>query len=292
MSARRTPNAQRGAALLLVIWLVALLAALVGAFAFSARIEHIQGRVLYRGVVADQAARAGLEYAMLRLADRDPLTAWVPDGRSYDWEFAGMPVQVQIVDERGKIDLNVAEQTLLAALMVALGADETEAQVLAAAIEDWRDEDDLGQLVGSAEAPQYAAAGLPYGPRNAWFETVSELELVLGMPADLAARMAPHVTVHNPSPVPDQRWASGPVLQAMGLDPEVVEAMREPDPMLGPDQGFVAGGSGTYSIDSLARLPDGRRAQLQAVVRAGGTALPGAAYVSLRWKEGASAPDD
>lgn len=284
--------AQRGAALLLVMWLVALLAALVGAFAFSARIEQIQGRVLYRGVVADQAARAGLEYALVRLRDRDPLTTWVPDGRPYEWEFAGMPVQVRVIDEQGKIDLNVADQTLLAALMVALGTDPSEAQVLAAAIEDWRDEDDLGQLVGAAEAPQYAAAGLPYGPRNAWFETVSELELVLGMPADLAARMLPHVTVHSAMPVPDQRWATGPVLQAMGLDPEQVQALREPDPMLAPGQGVVAVGSGTYSIDSLARLPDGRRARLQAVVRAGGTALPGAAYVPLRWKEGASAPDD
>ena len=31
---------QRGAALLLVMWLIALLASLIGAFALSARIEH------------------------------------------------------------------------------------------------------------------------------------------------------------------------------------------------------------------------------------------------------------
>ena len=35
----------RGAALLLVLWLVALLTALVGAYALTARIEALQGRV-------------------------------------------------------------------------------------------------------------------------------------------------------------------------------------------------------------------------------------------------------
>ncbi|NLA67729.1 MAG: general secretion pathway protein GspK, partial [Gammaproteobacteria bacterium] len=37
---------QRGAALVLVIWLVALLTALVGAYAATARIEDMQGRGL------------------------------------------------------------------------------------------------------------------------------------------------------------------------------------------------------------------------------------------------------
>src|SRR5699024_3270514 len=78
---------QRGAALLLVLWLIVLLTALVGAFALSARVEQIQGRVLYRGVVGDQAARAGLEYALLRLGDADPEARWIPDGRRYDWSF-------------------------------------------------------------------------------------------------------------------------------------------------------------------------------------------------------------
>ena len=53
----------RGAALLLVMWLIALLAALVGAFALIARTEYLQGRVLVRGLVAENAARAGIEYA-------------------------------------------------------------------------------------------------------------------------------------------------------------------------------------------------------------------------------------
>lgn len=292
MTGRIPGRRQRGAALLLVLWLIVLLTALVGAFALSARVEQIQGRVLYRGIVGDQAARAGLEYALLRLADSDPESRWVPDGRSYEWDFNGMPVRVRVVDESGKVDLNAADQPLLASLMAVLGADLPQAEALAAAIADWRDPDDLGQVAGTAEDPQYAAAGLPYGAKDAPFEALSELELILGMPRDLAARMARHVTVHSGLAQPDPRYAGGEVLQAMGIEPGPVLAGRGAEPGMAFEPAFVGTGTGTYSIDSRARLDDGREARLQAVVRAGGGRLPGAAYVPLQWTEGASAGDD
>ena len=47
----------RGAALLLVLWLVALLTALIGAFALTARIESLQARVLSTGAVAQEQNR-------------------------------------------------------------------------------------------------------------------------------------------------------------------------------------------------------------------------------------------
>ena len=92
----------RGAALLLVLWLVALLTALVGAYALTARIEALQGRVGSRGAMAQEIARAGMEYALVRVADRNPETHWQPNGRAYAWRFDGHDVQVRIIDETGK----------------------------------------------------------------------------------------------------------------------------------------------------------------------------------------------
>lgn len=171
----------RGAALLLVLWLIALLAALVGAFALTARTEHLQGRVLHRGVVASEAARAGLEYAVARVIDTTPEGRWLPDGRDYAWRFHDAALTLRIVDETGKVDLNVAQPPLLAGLLQAAGAEADMAEQLAGAIADWRDTDDLGQPSGAAEDPQYAAAGLPYGAKDAPFEDVGELQQVLGM---------------------------------------------------------------------------------------------------------------
>lgn len=277
----------RGAALLLVLWLVALLTALVGAYALTARIEALQGRVGSRGAMAQEIARAGMEYALVRVADRNPETHWQPNGRAYAWRFDGHDVQVRIIDETGKVDLNQADVPLLSRLMQALGEPPDASDALAAAIVDWRDADDLGQPVGGAEDGDYAAAGRPYGAKDAPFETIAELEQVLGMTPGLYVRLEPFLTLYSGRGQPDATYAQGPVLVAMGMDATAWLAQREAAGAAGALQ-LVGTGSGTYSIESRARLADGREASLRTVVRAGASPVPGSAYTLLRWEEGAS----
>src|SRR5690606_1444331 len=198
----------RGAALILVLWLIALLAALIGAFALTARTEYMQGRTLGSGLVAAQAARAGLEYAATRVSVPDPSLQWLPDGRAYRWRFTDAEIEVRIVDESGKLDLNAAEAASLSALMRVVGAEPQQADAVAAAIVDWRDPDDMTQPQGGAEDPQYAAAGLAWGAKDAPFETVAEVEQVLGMTPALFAQLAPHLTIHSGLPVADARFAT------------------------------------------------------------------------------------
>ena len=149
---------------------------------------------------------------------------------------------------------------------------------MAGAILDWRDQDSLTQPAGGAEDADYAAAGLAWGAKDAAFETVAELEQVMGMRPALFASAAQYLTVYSGSATPDAASADGIVLQAMGVDrPEPVD----------PDAAPPAG-SGTYSIDSRARLADGRRAHVSVILRLGGNGLPGSAYTPLRWQDGAT----
>lgn len=279
----------RGAALLLVLWLTALLAALVGAFALTARMESLQGQVARDGSVARERARAGLEYALVRVADTQPRTRWVPDGRDYRWQFAGAPVRVRVVDESGKVDLNQADANLLTQLMRVLDVPEDTARGLAGTILDWRDADSLNQPQGGAEDTDYASAGLPYGAKDAPFESVAELQQLLGMTPEIFARLSPYLTLYSGRTLPDSSYAPGPVLAAMGLDAEQILAQREL-PLDQAGSQLVGGGSGTYSIDSHATLRDGREAMLRTVIRAGGGPVPGSAYTVLRWEEGAPPP--
>ncbi|WP_296279629.1 type II secretion system protein GspK [Pseudoxanthomonas sp.] len=276
-----------GAALLLVLWLVALLTALVGAYALTARMEALQGRVGSRGAIAQEVARAGIEYALVRVADRNPETHWQPNGRPYAWTFDGQQVQVRIVDETGKVDLNQADVPLLSRLMQALGEPADASDALAAAIVDWRDADNLTQPVGGAEDSDYAAAEREYGAKDAPFDTVAEVEQVLGMTPDLYARLASFLTLYSGRAQPDATYAPGPVLQAMGVDAAAWLAQRNATGVTGGPQ-LVGAGSGTYSIESRARLADGREASVRTVVRAGASPVPGSAYTLLRWEEGAS----
>ncbi len=289
----------RGAALLLVLWLVALLTAVVGSFALSARTEHLQGQVLARGTEARALARAGLEYAIWRVTREDRRLRWMADGREYRWDpgtlSPGGEVAIRIGDEQGKVDLNMADAELLAALFQATGSPRAEAAAVAAAILDWRDVDELTQPAGGAEDRDYAAAGRHYGAADSPFGSVAELEQVLGMTPDLYARVAPALTVYSGRPVPDPAFAPGAVLAALGYDADAVRVRREawspdggaPPPQLTPGQPLVADNSGTYSIESRARVR-GRTAVLRVVVRSGGNGLPGSAWTPLRWEEGAS----
>jgi general secretion pathway protein K len=269
---------QQGAALLLVMWLILLLSGLVAGYAAAARIESMQGNGLARGVAAREAARAGTEYAAARLLDPDPSRRWAADGRDYRFQFDGAQVEVAVRDELGKIDLNAASHDLLLGFFLALGENRETANRLAGAILDWRDQDSLTQPAGGAEDADYASAGLAWGAKDAPFETVAELEQVLGMRPALFASAAQYLTVYSGSAMPDAHSADGIVLQAMGMD--------RPEP-IDPDAAPLAG-SGTYSIDSRARLADGRRAHVSVILRLGGNGLPGSAYTPLRWQDGAT----
>ena len=276
---RASMRPHRGAALLLVMWLILLLSGLVAGYAMSARIESMQGNGLARSVAAREAARAGIEYAVSRLLDPDPAQRWSPDGRGYAFEFDGAQLEVSVRDETGKVDLNAAAPDLLAALMRTQGEPAESAGQLAGAIVDWRDEDSLVQVAGGAEDPNYAAAGLAWGAKDAPFETVSELEQVLGMRPALFRSLAPYLTVHGALAMPNAAFAEGPVLQAMGVE--------RPQPI---DDTLPVSGSGTYSIDSRARLSNGRRAHLSVILRVGGNGLTGSSYTPLRWQDGVVAP--
>lgn len=283
-------NRVRGAALLLVLWLIVLLTALVGSFAMVARVEHMQARVLVRGLAADGAARAGVEYAISRLQVTDPRLQWVPDGRLYQWSYAGAQVDIRIIDESGKADLNQSGAPLLENLLRELGSDRVESSRLAAAIIDWRDPDDLTQIAGGAEDPDYAAAGRGYGAKNDIFESIAELQQVLGFTPALYAVLAPHVTVYSGLSRPQPEFASAPVLSAMGLDgTTMVEQRTRPEPgRQGRTPGIGARPDGTYSIDSRGRLSDGRQSIVRVVVRTGGATLLGTAYTVLDWEQGAA----
>ena len=278
----------RGAALVLVLWLVALLATTITAFALTARVEHLQGRISGDVAGGEQIAQAGIDYALSRMRGTPTQPAWHADGRLYRWQFDGHRVDLRIIDESGKVDLNQADLPLLEALLRALKVEPARAARLAGTIVDWRDPDELQQANGGAESADYAAAGLPYGAKNARFDSIGELQRVLGMDADLYAQLQPLVTVHG-SARPDSRFAQAPVLTALGLDAALVLAQREREDIPGAPgaSSAMAAGTGTYSIDSRVQLVAERQAVLRAVVRLNPQGAMGAPYAVLRWERGA-----
>jgi general secretion pathway protein K len=279
----------RGAALLLVLWMLVLLTGLVVVFASTARTESLQGRYLARSTAARYLAEAGVEIAALRLSSGDPGRNWLPDGRPYTFDFEGAQIEVRVRDESGRVDLNAAAPELLAELVKAVGGDPVKAPAIGAAIQDFRDGDNLLSPGGGAEDGEYAAAGLPYGAKDRAFESVTELQQVLGVDGELYRKLAPHVTINTGLARPEAVFASEEVLRAMGLSPlelGTILAGRQPVAPGMPVAPLAGSGTGTYSISSRATRPDGTRAVVHATVRLGATTGLGQLYTPLAWRVG------
>jgi general secretion pathway protein K len=291
----------RGVALVLVMWVIALMAILLGSFALIARTENLESRHVFDATTARYDAEAGLERAVYELRNADPSQRWIADGRPYEFTFENAQVQVEITDESGKIDLNVADATMLTSLFMSVGVDQQTAESLSDCIQDWRDPDDV-PLAQGAEAEQYKQVGLSYGPRNAPFQTVSEVQEVFGMTYELYQKIEPAVTIYSGTPTPNPAFAPLEALRALpGMTDDFAQqiiALRQQmlpgqpgaQPLTLPDGTpiVVNGGGLTYSVKSRAVLPNGVSTVLDASIRSGGVGASGRPYTVLRWRDGES----
>jgi general secretion pathway protein K len=156
--------------------------------------------------------------------------------------------------------------------------------------------DSLIHLNG-AEDNAYLAAGKPYGAKDGPFDSVEELQLVLGMTPELYRRLKPALTVYSRQPGINPAVASPEVLLAIpGMGVNTVEqymALREqnrkdglppPQPPL-VDRHYIARTTGrTYSIHAQARLQSGVTAHITTIVDLRGRD-PAAPFTVLSWRQ-------
>lgn len=284
----------RGIALVIVIWMLAVLAVIAGSMAFSLRSELLVATSHVALVRAEAAADAGIFRAIRELTRpaTDP-ERWQGDGMPHNWHLGDIALQVTIIDEVAKADLNQAPVELLKGIFMALAVEEQAASAVADAILDWRDGDDLRRMNG-AEKGEYVAAGKDYGPRNGDFESIEELRLVLGMTQAMFERVASLVTVHSGRQSVDATLAPRELLLALpGATPESVDAyvaqrqallaqgLPAPTPPFAPPVSASRLGD-TFSIQVHAVLGDNATFFREAVVRI--TPNPSAPFVILAWR--------
>jgi general secretion pathway protein K len=213
--------------LVVVLWVLAALAVIAAALSSGLRVEArvarnavslAEARALAEGAVAIGIARALATVA----GSGEP---WRLDGAVYEVSLHGRTLRVGITQESGRIDLNAADVRLLASLFASAGARADEAEAIADAIADFRDADDDTHLKG-AETADYEGAGLPYPAKNAPFESVDELQQVLGVTPALFRAVRPAVTVFTGLPTVNPTYAPRAALLALpGVDRGEVEAL-------------------------------------------------------------------
>lgn len=264
---------QRGFALVLVLWALIALAAIAVAAGATGRTEARLAANATDAARAGHLADAGIHFALNDLLASPP--APDEDGvlrLTYDLE--GQAIAVEVRDETGKVDINLAPEELLIAALHAAGTDGLDAERAAAAILDWRDRDDDRRRNG-AEAFEYRAAGREDGPANADFATVSDLRRVLGIDADLLNRLAPYVTAHGGSASLDPvRTDFGLLERIKGLDGLTLDRWRQaraageepPSPPPALARLFAPSHGLAHTITATVELPGGIRFRREALV--------------------------
>jgi type II secretory pathway component PulK len=170
-------KSRRGSALVIVLWVIALLSFLVittlmltmqDADSLTARKANFRAR---------QLAEMGLAVAVNPQVKRgDPLLRrHVSKTESYE---------VIITSEEARLNLNSLltgeESLVLQQIFQRWGLPRPQAEALIDKLMDWTDPDEFRRLKG-AERPEYTEAGRPDRPYNRPFQTLDEAALVSGM---------------------------------------------------------------------------------------------------------------
>ncbi|MDX9755290.1 MAG: type II secretion system protein GspK [bacterium] len=185
---------EQASAFILVLWIATGLVSVALLFGSSMLFQYRIADNTTMGYQSDQTVQGALQYATYVLSSlekpgmlpEEGAYAYeeVPLGDFYFWFLNRPPEQTQtqtvvygLIDEASKLNLNTATQEMLEGL-------PNMTPELAAAIIDWRDEDE-DVTDGGAESQVYLMNDPPYNCKNAPFGSIFELRLVYGFTDEL-----------------------------------------------------------------------------------------------------------
>lgn len=279
---------------MMVLWALTILMVIVFSFSYLARTESFSSLAFKEGWENKFLAEAGIERAIMELFYRkqnpqnlgeEAQEPWRIDGTEQVDALGGGYYRVRLVDESGKIDLNLAPEVILRNLLNSLDLPGEDKDLLVNTIVDsildWKDPDDFHRLQG-AESDYYQSLPNPYKAKNGNFDTVEELILVKGVTAEILygndqkPGLVDFLTVQAKTNKINLNAASKPVLLALpGMTPEIAEAvaayrqekeiksLQEIAGLLGEAQAQLApyvtvAAGNTFTIESRGYKKDGQ----------------------------------
>jgi general secretion pathway protein K len=234
----------RGIALLIVLWVTAMLTVMAFSFSVMTRAESYGTLAFKEGTEKKLLAEAGIERGITEMIYRfvnrgqtvtqEGMGAWKPDGTAHALDSGKGGYSVRIIDESGKISLNSLTDSsgiILKKLLINQGTTSENADIIVDSILDWKDADDLHRLSG-AESDYYLSLAKPYRARNADFETIEELILVRGITPEIlygtggTKGIIHFLTIHSKTEQININAAPKEVLAALpGMDAARVESI-------------------------------------------------------------------
>lgn len=195
-------KSEKGIALFLVLWVLTLLSVIVGEFCFAMRTEVNITRNFKEQTEAYYIALAGLNRAIGELIRNEviPQKAKSRDNKEgaeeeeeVRWRsnidipavpFAQGRFVVNLQNEKGKININGANESMLEMMLQTFDLEEQEKNIIVDSIMDWRDKNNFHRLNG-AEDDYYRSLPEPYDCKDGDFDSVEELLMVRGITPEI-----------------------------------------------------------------------------------------------------------
>jgi general secretion pathway protein K len=192
----------RGVALIMVLWVTAILTVVVLEFCFAMRTEIRITQNFKDEVQLHALAEGGIQRAIAELIfKQDPQVQqfrktlkneeippqkreWVTDGRAYEFPSDQATTVVRVMGEGGKLNINTISEGRLRKIMGNFGLEADQQDIVADSIMDWKDPDDLHRLNG-AESDYYQSLPKPYQAKDANLDSIEELLLIRGVTPEL-----------------------------------------------------------------------------------------------------------
>ncbi len=265
---------------------------MAGSFALSVRREASVISSIRDSAEASAIARAGILIAQQMLLNPDKQERWIANGSVYPINYADTEIRVKIYSEQGKININKGNKKLLKNLITFIGLEDEETIKITDAILDWRDGNDLVRMHG-AEKDQYADEGLKYTPRNKPFQSIEELQLVLGMEGNIFREIEPMITIYSNKGSVDKNSASEEVLSVLaGKTAEEQEQDKDTESSQEPEENGLFGSEkkqpttttqGAFTVISEARLINGAKSKIKAIIKRQSANDKGKPFSVLAW---------
>ena len=220
MSIRRH---ERGIALVVVLWVGLLVSAIAAAFILDTRNSTQLTRNFLDNSEARALADGGIHHAIHELIRPEADPRWRRDGSRYQRKVPGGTLDIMIENEVGKIDINLADDDLLAGLFRSTGFSNDRSAAFVQAIDEYRKgehqlnrqispvatEEALGggatqQLLRSARKSRLQRGGSAReNDKQSYFHSVDSLSLILGI---------------NPEEFPAPETITAPFIYFLGPD--------------------------------------------------------------------------
>ncbi len=196
---------RRGSALIVVLWVIALLSMFVVSFAFDARLEAGITSYCKKRTKADYLARSGLEVARMLMSrsveyktagqtEKERMEADVDDKwfepvkrlsdglaiMNYSAKLGDGEILLTIEPEPARRNVNLLKEDDWELIFKQSGVPEDLWPVLIESFLDWTDQDTTPRSDGAETDDYYSRLDFPYKAKNGPLDTVDELLLVKG----------------------------------------------------------------------------------------------------------------